>query len=344
MLENYVCNDRIRNDEVANILLSLNRKNTLDNSCNDNEDNNGEGENEGDINYQFEANVKMSVHELGKGNVSVAEECGVDNCEGELAENSKATFHVNDHECNVITDTEDDIGIIFQLEGNDEKVSIRDFGSYVKFKQECYHKGYKSGKVNTYLTAQLFVAPAAGQKWHRLKRMNITGRYEKKQVEGEQLSILSSIRNKIQENWETTYMNAKYNPGNWFQGKLVNKKKTRKIKHGHFPKLPHVQQLIKIFENLHKDMRVTEVWFLKKKDKGGGFEEFYFDYKNIGGGSNDVSFTVNVNLGKLNEGNDIATMNVLSSNEKPSILSSCGTKVAQIDMYEHNWRIREKTG
>jgi hypothetical protein len=31
--------------------------------------------------------------------------------------------------------------------------------------------------------------------------------------------------------------------------------------------------------------------------------------KNIGGGSNDFSFTVNVNLGKLNEANDIATMN-----------------------------------
>jgi hypothetical protein len=26
MLENYFCNDRIRNDEVANILLSFNRK------------------------------------------------------------------------------------------------------------------------------------------------------------------------------------------------------------------------------------------------------------------------------------------------------------------------------
>jgi hypothetical protein len=35
MLENYVCNDKIRNDEVANILLQLNRKNTSDNSCND---------------------------------------------------------------------------------------------------------------------------------------------------------------------------------------------------------------------------------------------------------------------------------------------------------------------
>ncbi len=85
----------------------------MDNSCNDKEDNNGEGENEGVINYQFEANVKMSVLELGKGNVSVAEECSVDNCEGELEENSKATFHINDHECNVITDTEDDIGIFF---------------------------------------------------------------------------------------------------------------------------------------------------------------------------------------------------------------------------------------
>jgi hypothetical protein len=116
-------------------------------------------------------------------------------------------------------------------------------------------------------------------------------------------------------------MNVKYNPGKWFQGKEVIKKKTRKIKHDHFPKLPHVQQLIKIFENLHNDMRVTEVWFLKKKDKGDGFEEFHFDYKNIGGGSNDVSFTVNVNLGKLNEANDIATMNILPSNEEPSIFS-----------------------
>ncbi len=113
--------------------------------------------------------------------------------------------------------------------------------------------------VNTYLTAQLFAALAAGQKWHRLKCMNITGRYEKKKIEGEQLSILCSIRNEIQENWDNTYMNAKYNPGSVFQGIIVNKKKSRKIKHEHFQMLPHVQQLIKIFENLHDDTRVTEV-------------------------------------------------------------------------------------
>ncbi len=57
-------------------------------------------------------------------------------------------------------------------------------------------------------------------------------------------------------------------------------------------------------------MKVTEVWFLKKKDKGDGFEDFLYDYKNSGGGSNCVSFTVNVNLGELNEENDIATTKI----------------------------------
>jgi hypothetical protein len=122
MLDKDVCNDRIRNDEVVNILLSLNRKYTLDSSCNDKEDNNGEGENEGDTNDKFDANVNTSAHELGK-NVSLAEECGVDDCDGQYEDNSKATIDINDHECNVINDTEDDIGIIFQLERNDVKVA-----------------------------------------------------------------------------------------------------------------------------------------------------------------------------------------------------------------------------
>jgi hypothetical protein len=67
----------------------------------------------------------------------------------------------------------------------------------VKFNKECLHKGYKCGMENTYLSAQIFAAPAAGQMWHRLKCRNITGRYKKPHVEGEQLLILSSIRNEI---------------------------------------------------------------------------------------------------------------------------------------------------
>ena len=90
--------------------------------------------------------------------------------------------------------------------------------------------------------------------------------------------ILSSIRNEIQEKWDNTNKNAKYNPGSVFQGVIVNKKKIRKIKDEYIPKLPHVQQLIKIFENLHNDMRVPEVWFLKKKDKGDRIKNFHYDY------------------------------------------------------------------
>jgi hypothetical protein len=144
---------------------------------------------------------------------ALAEECGVDDREGELEENSKATINVNNHECNVIDDTEDDIGITFTLEGNDVKVSLRDFGSYMKFNKECFHKGYKCGTVNSYLSAQLFAAPAAGQKWHKLKCMR---KIQEKNIEGEQMSFFKSIKNEIQENWDNTYMNSKYNPGSVF--------------------------------------------------------------------------------------------------------------------------------
>ncbi len=111
---------------------------------------------------------------------AAAEQCGVDDCEGDLEDNSKATINVNDHECNVIEDTEDNKGIIFKLEGNEVKVSLRDFGSYVKFKKECLHKGYKCGTVDTYLSAQLFAAPAVGQKRKKLAYMNKTEDSRKK--------------------------------------------------------------------------------------------------------------------------------------------------------------------
>ncbi len=68
-------------------------------------------------------------------------------------------------------------------------------------------------------------------------------------------------------------------------------------------------------------MRVSEEWFLKKKDKGDGFEEFHYDYKNSGGVSNYVSFTVNVNLGRFSKDNDIATTEISPLNEEPSVLS-----------------------
>jgi hypothetical protein len=54
--------------------------------------------------------------------------------------------------------------------------------------------------VDTYLSAQLFAAHAVGQKRKTLAYMN------KKNIEGKQLSILKSISNEIQENWDDTYI------------------------------------------------------------------------------------------------------------------------------------------
>jgi hypothetical protein len=58
-----------------------------------------------------------------------------------------------------------------------------------------------------------------------------------------------------------------------------------------------------------------------EEDKGDRFKKFHYDYKNVGGGRNDVSSTVVMNLGKLNDLNVIATINITQSNEEPSVLT-----------------------
>jgi hypothetical protein len=87
------------------------------------------------------------------------------------------------------------------------------------------------------------------------------------------------------------------------------------------PKVAASQALIKIFEKKHNDIRVTEVRFLQKKDKGDGFEKFHYNYKDVKGGRNDVSFTVVINLGRLNDTSENANINISWSNKEPSILT-----------------------
>jgi hypothetical protein len=45
----------------------------------------------------------------------------------------------------------------------------------------------------------------------------------RKNIDEKQLSILKSISNKIKEDWDETYIDAKYNPGPRFQGKTWTK-------------------------------------------------------------------------------------------------------------------------
>ncbi len=52
-----------------------------------------------------------------------------------------------------------------------------------------------------------------------------------------------------------------------------------------------------IFKTIYPDIWVAKVWFLKKKEKGDGFEDFHCDYNSSNGGINPVSSTIKVNLG-----------------------------------------------
>ncbi len=90
-----------------------------------------------------------------------------------------------------------------------------------------------------------------------------------------------------------------------FQSCKVNQEKTHKIDQKYLSDsdLDEVRGLIDIFETIyHNTIRVTEVWFLKKKDIGDGFKEFHYDYNSMKGGHNDVSFTIVVNLGVFHSG------------------------------------------
>ena len=94
--------------------------------------------------------------------------------------------------------------------------------------------------------------------------------------------MLKKISKAIQQGWEEKYKNNKYNAPRMFQLRKVNQEKTRKIDQAYFadPDLVEVRQLIDIFQEIYNNtIRVTEVWFLKKKDIGDGFEDFHYDYR-----------------------------------------------------------------
>jgi hypothetical protein len=94
-------------------------------------------------------------------------------------------------------------------------------------------------------------------------------------------------------------MKKKFNTPKTFQSCKVNQEKTRKINQEYFKgrDLVEVTQLIKIFESIYSDIRVAEVWFLKKKEMGDGFKDFHYDYSSSNGGINTISSKIKVNLG-----------------------------------------------
>ena len=111
---------------------------------------------------------------------------------------------------------DDAVGITFKLNGKEESVCLPCLGSYVKFNTHTEHRGYKTGTVRTWLTAQLFAAPTKDSK--RPKQAS----FQEGFIAGpESITLLATISDAIKTNWETVYMNKKYNPPTKFQGKKL---------------------------------------------------------------------------------------------------------------------------
>ena len=195
----------------------------------------------------------------------------------------------------------DEIGLIFNFDDIETKVCLKECGSYVKF-NKCLHRGYKKGNVKTYLSAQLFSAPLG-------KRSTVqknVAKFEEGTLNKDSLSVLKSISEAVQRGWNDKYMKKKFNAPKTFQSRKLNQEKTRKINQQYIKDLDlvEVRELIEIFERIYPDIRVTEVWFLKKKEMGDGFEDFHYDYGSSMGGFNAVSSTIVVNLGVFSDASE----------------------------------------
>jgi hypothetical protein len=123
--------------------------------------------------------------------------------------------------------------------------------------------------------------------------------FEEGTLNKDNLSLLKSISEAVQRGWKYKYMKKKFNAPKTFQSRRVNQEKTHKINQEYIKDtdLIEVTQLIKIIQTIYSDIWVAEVWFLKKKERGNGFEDFHDDYGSSNRGFNAISSTIKVNLG-----------------------------------------------
>ncbi len=100
---------------------------------------------------------------------------------------------------------------------------------------------------------------------------NNLAQFEEGTLDENNLSVLKSISEAVQRGWKEKYMKKNFNALKTFQSCRVNQEKTRKINQEYIKDtdLVEVRQLIEIFETNYSDIQVAEVWFLKKKERGG---------------------------------------------------------------------------
>ena len=173
-----------------------------------------------------------------------------------------------------------------------QKATLNQVGEYVVFPSMWYHRGYYSmTPTNTVIQAQLFAIHSPDQTKERLTqhttKMNsfIKGRID--------TTSLDRLTNDLVANWNTTYSEKMFPTCSLFDGEPVDKDKNRQINSNQFDNVPRIRDLVHIFENKFKHLRVDSVWLLKKTSSNDGFQGWHRDFA-LG---KKITSTIVVNVG-----------------------------------------------
>jgi hypothetical protein len=171
-----------------------------------------------------------------------------------------------------------------------EMISLNEVGQYVIFPARWWHRGYFNIRSNrTYYTAQLFCTAARDiESWPNQTRS------ENNEVKIDALPFqhVCDVSKDIQNNWDTTYSGAKYNPSKAFDGP-IDPASNRHLQKGSFRREPKMNEFVNVFETAYRNLRVNSVWLIKKSKDNGGFQSWHRDFFL----STDIITTIVVNVG-----------------------------------------------
>ncbi len=172
-----------------------------------------------------------------------------------------------------------------------QKATLNLVGEYVAFPSMWYHHGYYSIKpTHTVFQAQLFAIHSPDPTKDRLTRNTTKMDYF---VKGRiDITSLDKLTEELVANWNTTYSDKLFPTCSLFDGESVDKDKNR-----HIDDVPRIRDLVHIFEEKFKHLRIDSVWLLKKTSSNDGFQGWRRDFA-LG---QKITTTIVVNVGCIED-------------------------------------------
>jgi hypothetical protein len=169
--------------------------------------------------------------------------------------------------------------------------SLNRSGDYVLFPAMTFHRGYYNPQVDkTFITAQLFAVLKSPYMSRQSRKSWNDSRFYK--VQGVLPEKLSSLREDLLAYWDEHYPCSSYAPPDRYKNTKIDTKSNRVIQKKHFTTMPHVLELVTMFENIYHELEIESVWFIRKSRRGDGFQRWHQDL--VGTGTTIATIVINI--------------------------------------------------